>query len=59
MHQSYYSEDYIKTNREKYLDPSEGKSSWCVCDFNKVNDGQRCFVCHRISNTKKKRKFKK
>lgn len=47
MHKSYYDEKYSMSNREKRLTPKGDKSSWCLCDLWKVNDGEKCPNCHR------------
>ena len=53
MHKSYYDTEYVPSNREKVLTPKGNKSSWCVCDINKVADGEKCKVCYRRNGKKR------
>lgn len=53
MHKSYYDDEYEMSNREKTKNPRGDKSSWCVCDVWKTNDGEKCPNCFRRNGKKR------
>lgn len=59
MHQSYFDEKYVFTNRDKVKSPRRGRSYCDHCDRSAPADDTKCPICNMRQGWPRKRRFKK